>query len=40
MTIFMCDTSHSDGEASKVTNPSNFRGKAVTMVTIKRDVTR
>ena len=39
-TIFMCDTSRSDNDGNKAMNPSNFRGVAVTMVTVKRDVTR
>ncbi|GMI01964.1 hypothetical protein TrST_g6105 [Triparma strigata] len=40
VTIFVCDTSFSDVDSNKVDNPADMRGKAVSMVTIKRDVTR
>jgi len=40
VTIFSCDTSRSDPEGGGATGPKDFRGKAVTMVTVKRDVTR
>ncbi|GMH74691.1 hypothetical protein TL16_g06531 [Triparma laevis f. inornata] len=40
VSIFVCDTSFSDINCNKVDNPADNRGKAVSMVTIKRDVTR